>query len=229
MDQQQTVTAFYDELSNRYTDLIRRCVPRYEEIFYNLFHYIPNGLNPKKVLDLGCGTGNLTAAALAHFPGAQVHALDISGEILAECRTRFSGMDRVHYHQQDFNHLSFEPASFDLIISSIAIHHILDPEKAKLYARLYELLKPNGVLVFADQTRGATDEIYQKHIARWHDEAFKLGSTQADWDMWMQHQDAHDYHTPVPWHLDELRKAGFTQIDVIWKNIMWAVIQGVKQ
>jgi tRNA (cmo5U34)-methyltransferase len=206
---QQSVTSFYDQLSNRYTDLIRRCVPRYEEIFYNLFHYIPNNLRPTQILDLGCGTGNLTAAALSHFPDAQIHALDISGEILAECRNRFN-------------------ESFDLIISSIAIHHIPDPEKAKLYKQLHQQLKPGGVFVFADQTRGATEEVYQKHIARWHDEAFNLGSTQADWDMWMQHQDAHDHHTPVLWHLHELNKVGFTDVDVIWKNIMWAVIQGVK-
>jgi tRNA (cmo5U34)-methyltransferase len=224
----QSVEDFYDQLSNRYTELISRCVPRYDEIFYNVFHYIPNDLQPQYILDLGCGTGNLTAAALQHYPEAQIHALDLSADILNECRQRFSAHNNIHYHQQDFSHLNFEPQSFDLIISSIAIHHIPDADKAGLYQRIYSLLKPGGVFIFADQTRGITEEIYQKHIARWKEEAFKLGSTGADWQLWMQHQDAHDYHAPVGWHLKQLETAGFEEVDVIWKNIMWAVIWSKK-
>jgi tRNA (cmo5U34)-methyltransferase len=225
---QQSVESFYDELSNQYTDLIRKCVPRYEEMFFNLFHYLPDGFKPAHILDLGCGTGNLTAAALKYFPRAEVHALDVSGEILEECRLRFADRTNVHYHQQDFNHLEFEDAGFDLIISSIAIHHIVDADKSVLYIRLHRLLKPGGILVFADQTSGATAEIYQKHIARWKQDALALGSTEQNWDMWMDHQNAHDHHAPTVWHLDELRKAGFSAVDVIWKNIMWSVILAIK-
>ncbi|WP_460677898.1 class I SAM-dependent methyltransferase [Mucilaginibacter koreensis] len=224
----QSVESFYDELSGRYTEMISRCVPRYEEMFYNLFHYLPHNLQPKQILDLGCGTGNLTAAALHYFSNAEIHALDLSADILEECRQRFAGHTNIYYHQQDFSRLQFAPESFDLVISSIAIHHIPDAEKAELYGQIHNLLKPGGVFTFADQTRGATEEIYQKHIARWQQEAFKLGSTEADWQIWMAHQDAHDYHTPVLWHLQQLQATGFKDVDVIWKNVMWAVISGRK-
>lgn len=224
----QSVEAFYDQLSNRYTDMIARCVPRYNEMFFNLFHYIPVDLQVQNILDLGCGTGNLTEAALNHYPDAQIHALDLSADILNECRARFAGHHNISYHQQDFNHIDLPENSFDLIISSIAIHHIVDADKANLYKKVFALLKPGGIFVFADQTRGITEEIYQKHISRWKEEAFKLGSTEDDWQLWMAHQDAHDYHTPVGWHLKELEKAGFEKVDVIWKNIMWAVIWAQK-
>ena len=220
----QSVEAFYDQLSSRYTELISRCVPRYEEIFFNVFYYLPNDLQPKQILDMGCGTGNLTAAALQHFPKADIHALDLSADILNECRARFAANPNLYYHQQDFSNLNFEDESFDLIISSIAIHHIVDEEKAKLYHKLYQMLKPGGVFVFADQTRGINEEIYQKHITRWKEEALKLGSTEADWQLWMEHQNAHDHHTPVGWHLKQLEVAGFDEVDVIWKNIMWVVV-----
>jgi len=220
----QSVEAFYDTLSNRYTELISRCVPRYDEIFYNLFHYIPADLQTGQILDLGCGTGNLTAAALQHYPDANIHALDISADILKECRQRFANNSNIRYHQQDFNELNLETGSFDLIISSIAVHHIPDNQKIILYRRIHELLKPGGVFVFADQTKGITNGIYEKHINRWKDEAFKLGSTEADWQLWMAHQEAHDYHAPVGWHLRQLEDAGFVEVDVIWKNLLWAVI-----
>ncbi len=224
----QTVENFYDELSGRYTDLISRCVPRYQEMFDNLFYYLPDNLQPKQLLDMGCGTGNLTAAALQHFPEARIHALDLSADILAECKQRFAAHPNLQYHQQDFSQLQFAPESFDLVISSIAIHHVPDAKKADVYRQVYDLLKPGGVFTFADQTRGATGEIYQKHIARWQQEACKLGSTEADWQLWMAHQEAHDYHAPVYWHLQQLEAAGFKEVDVIWKNIMWVVVSGRK-
>jgi tRNA (cmo5U34)-methyltransferase len=224
----QNVESFYNQLSSRYTELISRCIPRYEEIFYNLFYYIPDDIEPQQILDLGCGTGNLTEAALKYYPTAHIHALDISADRLNECKQRFPKKRNVHFHKQDFTQLDFEEESFDLIISSIAIHHIDNNAKAALYDTIYSILKPGGVFVFADQTSGITEEIYQKHIGRWKEEALKLGSTEADWKLWMRHQDAHDHHAPVTWHLGQLEAAGFEETDVIWKNIMWAIIQSRK-
>jgi tRNA (cmo5U34)-methyltransferase len=219
-----SVENFYDQLSSDYTELIRKCVPRYDEQFYNLFCYLPKDFKPQRILDLGCGTGNLTAAILQHFPNAEIHALDLSADILNECKERFKEHRNISYHQQDFSHLDFPENHFDLILSSFAIHHVQDEEKKKLYQQILAILKPNGLFEFADQTRGSTEEIYQTHIARWKIEAFKLGSTQENWDMWMQHQADHDFHSPVVWHLETLKEVGFKDIDVLWKNIMWAII-----
>lgn len=219
----QSVENFYDSLSHEYTDLIRRCVPRYGELLFNMFCYLPRDFKPRRILDLGCGTGNLTEQIRLHFPDPEITAVDISGEILKECETRFSGDREIRYVQADFRDLPFAPGSFDLVMSSIAIHHIQDPDKSLLYRRIHELLSPGGIFVFADQTRGITDEIYAVHMERWKEEAFRLGSTEENWRMWMEHQEAHDYHTPVTWHLDELRGSGFREVDVLWKNIMWLV------
>ncbi len=225
----QSVENFYDNLSREYTGLISKCVPRYGELLFNMFCYLPPDLRPERILDLGCGTGNLTEQIRLQFPDAEITAVDISAEILKECRSRFTGDQRIAYVQADFRNLPFEPGSFDLVMSSIAIHHIEDPDKSTLYRRLHTLLKPGGIFVFADQTRGITDDIYAKHMERWKEAAFRLGSTQENWDMWMAHQQAHDHHTPVVWHLDELRESGFQQVDVLWKNIMWLVAWARKQ
>ena len=224
----KTVESFYDELSSRYTELISKCVPRYGELMYNIFHYIPADLKPKRILDMGCGTGNLTEQILQHYPEAEIDALDISEDILKESQKRFTAQPNIRYIQADFKKMHLPPGSYDLILSSIAIHHIPDPEKVNLYKEIFQGLAADGLFIFADQTRGITHEIYQKHISRWKEEAFKLGSTQENWDMWMKHQDDHDYHSPVNWHLQQLELTGFKDVDLIWKNIMWAVIWAQK-
>ncbi|NEU09882.1 class I SAM-dependent methyltransferase [Flavihumibacter sp. R14] len=225
----KSVQTFYDELSSQYTDLINKCVPRYGELMYNMFHYIPEGCKPKRILDLGCGTGNLTDQVLKHYPEAEIDALDISADILKESQKRFMSQPNVRYIQADFREMHLAPGSYDLILSTIAIHHIPDEDKIDLNRDIFQALKAGGLFIFADQTRGITNEIYEKHISRWKEEAFKLGSTQENWDMWMEHQDAHDYHTPVNWHLRQLEASGFKDVDVIWKNIMWAVVWAGKE
>ncbi|MEJ7780718.1 MAG: hypothetical protein WKF68_14135 [Daejeonella sp.] len=45
------VQQFYDELSNEYSELIAKCVPRYPELIHNMFQYLPEDFNPKRILD----------------------------------------------------------------------------------------------------------------------------------------------------------------------------------
>lgn len=220
----EKVGKFYDQLSSKYSELIIKCVPRYPELIYNMFQYIPEKFSPKRILDLGCGTGNLTDQMFKKYPEAEIDALDISEEILNESRRRFNHTPNIRYIQADFKSLHLPPGSYDLVMSSIAIHHIEDTEKIKLYKEVFQALSNGGIFIFADQTRGITDEIYKKNISCWKEEAMKLGSTLENWDMWMAHQDAHDFHTPVNWHFQELEKAGFRETDLLWKYLMWAVV-----
>ncbi len=214
---------FYDDLSSNYTDLIKKCVPRYQEMLYRMFQYIPENFKPKRIIDLGCGTGNLTREILDHFPDAEIHALDLSEEILDECKKRFPNAHNITYIKADFKHMKLEPNTYDLVMSSIAIHHIEDAFKIQLYNDVFRALKDNSLFIFADQTRGITDEIYFNNIACWKVEALKLGSTEENWKMWMDHQDAHDHHSPVGWHLHQLEDTGFTQVDLLSKYLMWGV------
>ncbi len=224
MSKMDKVQQFYDQLSSEYSELIAKCVPRYPELIHNMFQYLPEDFQPKHILDLGCGTGNLTDQMFKKYPEAQIDALDISEEILNESRKRFSHTPNIRYIQADFKTMHLPPGSYNLVMSSIAIHHIEDPEKIKLYREVFQALAPGGIFIFADQTRGTTDAIYQRNISRWKEEALKLGSTEENWQMWMAHQDAHDFHTPVKWHMEELQKAGFSETDILWKYLMWAVV-----
>ena len=123
---------FYDDLADSYNDIIYRCAPRYEEMHQTMLEYIPSDLEPRQILDLGCGTGNLTLRVLEMFPETQVTALDLSEEILGVCR-RQCGDDRITYLQQDFGQLDLPDSGFDLVVSSIAIHHIDDAAKQVLF------------------------------------------------------------------------------------------------
>ena len=86
----ENVEDFYDQLSSKYSDLIKKCVPRYDELLHTMFLYLEPDFKPLRILDLGCGTGNLTQRILEQFPDAQIDALDLSEDILEESRKRFA-------------------------------------------------------------------------------------------------------------------------------------------
>ena len=218
-----SVQSFYDHISQKYTDLLDRAIPRYREMLETILHYIPSNIAPLKILELGCGTGNLTELIIDKYPQASLVVVDISRAILEECKKRFRHHKNIQYHQADFNDLDLEENDFDLVLSSIAIHHIQDEKKQHLFKKIRAYLKPNGLFLFSDQCKGATNEIYQKHIAQWKIEAFKLGSSESDWDLWMEHQHQHDFHATAKDQMSWMKAAGFKDVDILWRNLLWVV------
>lgn len=221
----RTPEEFYDDLSPRYDEAILRCVPRYSEMLWAVLRYIPGDIEPKRILDLGVGSGNLSAAVLDRYPEAVVTGVDVSRKMLALARRRLP-TERLRLVQRDFRRLGFEDAFFDLVVSSISIHHIDDDEKGALFRELHRLLRPGGVLAYSDQFRGATDETYAKHIERWREESFALGASEDEWTSWMAHQDDHDHHAPLADQMTWLREAGFIEIDCPWRFLLWTVLIG---
>jgi SAM-dependent methyltransferase len=127
---------------------------------------------PRRILDVGSGSGTGTFALLRHFPGSEVTALDVSESMLEHLRhkARELGLtDRVHPVRADLDAdwPALEP--FDLIWASQSLHHMADPDRA--LAEAYARLRPGGLLVVAE-TEGfplfLTDEAGAALEARVH-------------------------------------------------------------
>ena len=98
------------------------------------------------VLNIGCGVGRVERYLAPHV--AEMHAVDISGEMIARARERLAGLGNVHLKEignADFLS-SFESDRFDLVFSFLVLQH-LEREDAFLYLRdAYRILKPGGAL-----------------------------------------------------------------------------------
>ncbi len=98
------------------------------------------------VLNIGCGVGRVERYLAPHV--RELHAVDVSGEMIALARERLSGNPNVHLQEignADFLR-AFEPERFDLVFSFLVLQH-LEREDAFLYLReAFRVLKPGGVL-----------------------------------------------------------------------------------
>jgi ubiquinone/menaquinone biosynthesis C-methylase UbiE len=105
-----------------------------------------------KVLDVGCGTGNLTLTA-AQIVGSsgQITGIDAAPEMIELARKK---ADRLHsstlFDVGLIENLSYPDGTFDVVISRLVIHHLPDDLKLKGFAGILRVLKPGGVFFLAD-------------------------------------------------------------------------------
>ena len=116
---------------------------------YNLELILAQGEKPLNILELGCGTGNITVELLEK--GYEVVGIDISEEMLeiAEEKTEEYG-DKIILIEQDITALDFDIYEIDTVIAANdTFNYILEKEKIRqLLAYLYPRLKNGGQLVF---------------------------------------------------------------------------------
>lgn len=226
MDVPASASGYFGSMVESYDSLIRRAVPRYEEMTARLLEYMPAAAD--RVLELGCGTGNLSLELVKSFPQAYLTLVDGSPEMVALTRARIDAVSapraaEINYLVARFEELTLPPHSFDLVVSSISLHHVAD--KAKLYTRIRLLLSDGGRFCFADQLRGEPEANHRVNWEHWLDFCREPGHcTAEEIQSLLDHAAAHDHYSPLSEHVELLRAAGFTGIDCVWRNWMWGIV-----
>lgn len=104
------------------------------------------------VLDVACGTGSLTLTAQSYAgPSGKVYGIDAAPEMIEVAKKKASRSGRaVVFDVGLIEKLDFPEATFDVVISRLAIHHLPDDLKRAGFAEILRVLKPGGRLLIAD-------------------------------------------------------------------------------
>jgi tRNA (cmo5U34)-methyltransferase len=213
-------------MAESYDSLIHRAVPRYDEMIARLLDYLP--VEAKQVLELGSGTGNLSVRLADAFPLARLTLVDASSEMIDFVRSRIEASSprasgRTNYVAARFEELDLPLRSFDLVVSSISLHHVED--KASLYRRLRTLMTDGGRFCFADQIRGEPESNHRLNWDRWLDFCRERDNCTSDEiDSLLEHAAAHDHYTTLSEHFALLGAARFSEVDCVWRNWMWGIV-----
>jgi tRNA (cmo5U34)-methyltransferase len=168
----------------------------------------------RRILDLGTGDGRLLALLQVDRPEMRGVGLDFSEVMLDAARRRFADDKRVELVKHDFAEPLPALGHFDVVVSSMAIHHLEHERKRSLYGEVFDLLEPGGVFANFEHVASATHRIHLAFYAAINEP--------------LEQEDPSDRLLDVETQLGWLREHGFDDVDCYWKWLEMALLVSVK-
>lgn len=207
----------------------RQLIPCFDEFYRVAVEQAPQRRDAAvRVLDLGAGTGLLSACFAEAYTRATFTLVDVAPEMLARAERRFAGDgERFAFVCADYATMRFE-GPYDLIVSALSIHHLPHEEKRALFRRANAALAPGGAFINADQVLGPTPEREAEYGAAWLARTRELGVGEDDLAAAIERM-KHDIKATEADQLRWLREAGFADADCVYRWHWFGVFSGRKR
>ena len=217
----------FREIAERYDRYRRILIPCFDDFYRTVADMVPfSSEQTFDVLDLGAGTGLLTHFLRERFPEARYTLMDFTAEMLEKAKQRFGESPKLRYRVADYAEADWE-GTYDLVVSSLSIHHLGDEAKRRLYRKVIEHLRPGGHFLNAEFVRSADPAVQARYWDRWIEKMREGGLTEAEVGQALE-RTAIDILAPVEDQLQWLREAGFAEVDCHYKAQLFAVFGGVR-
>jgi tRNA (cmo5U34)-methyltransferase len=184
----------------------------------------------RHVLDVGCGAGNYTLKLLEQVPNLNVTLIDLSQPMLDRARGRVSRATAgdITTIQGDIREVRLPDSQFDVVLAAAVLHHLrTDAEWREVFAVFHRALRPDGSIWIFDLIESSIpavqrlmQEQYGEYLTQFKDEAYR--------DQVFSYVEKEDTPRPLMFQLDLLREVGFSQVEVLHKNVCFAAFGAVK-
>ena len=161
---------------------------------------------PRRILDLGCGTGTTTQMLKRRFPGAEVMGLDLSPQMLvmADHKARAAAVE-VTFRHGNAMATGLPTAAFDVVCATLLFHETPPAVAKTILAEAFRLLTPGGQLLVLDgnqRTLRATD-----WLSTIFEEPFIRDYSQGNVDAWLGYAGFEAVRTEDVFWLNQLSSA----------------------
>lgn len=143
-------------------------------------------LQPRAILDMGCGTGEQTLGYKRVWPDADVTGIDAARPFIryAHGLAESQGL-AMNFAEVDAGHTDFADQSFDLIVSSILFHETSRAQVRDIFKECWRLLRPGGLVLHLDvpyhpHRLSPSRQVTQNWQVRYNGEPFWTGFVELD-------------------------------------------------
>lgn len=219
----------FDREADMYDRTAVASMPGYSNLHWMLSRGIPYlATRAFRLLELGVGTGTLTELLLSEFPHARITGIDISPKMIARARAKLKRFgDRVELIAGPLEQFRAEP--YDAVVSALAIHHLSDAEKWRLFRRIYRCLGPGGYFGDGDDHL-PEDPVFDtrfSQIAGSQVQGGRRGTWTSPQAVWHEHE-KFDRPCTLSSETTHLERAGFPHVGVPWRFFGQAVVWAYK-
>ena len=212
-----------------YDEWMKNALPNYVDIFQtaqDLLNFETR--SPIDVLDLGAGTGLFSQHILDKYPSANFVLYDVAEQMLNVAKDRFKHREhQFDYIIGDYREI-LGNKKYDLVISSLSIHHLTNADKRNLFRSIFHLLRKDGLFINIDQVRGGTDYLEKLYWDHWIEQVNKTDQPVERIRESMDRRKKYDINATLLDQLQWLKQAGFSNVDCVYKNFFVGVFMAMK-
>lgn len=217
----------FDDISEMYDSQRRKFIPCFDDFYGVTVSLASSNIENPKILDIGAGTGLLSAFLLERYPNASVTLIDLSERMLGVAKNRFSGKANIEYIIADYLKHQFAD-TYDIVVSALSIHHLDEQQKKDLFGKIYFILKQGGVFINADQTSGETPFFEHLNKKVWRDYIESSGLSEEEIKAGYERIQL-DKESKLSEQVEWLKSTGFCDVGCVYKYYHFAVMYGRKE
>lgn len=216
----------FNEVANDYDSERKKLIPCFDDFYGIAIDVLDFDEDDPKVLDLGGGTGLLSCYLLEKYPNAKITLVDLADNMLNVARERFKDNPNISYVKGDYLTYEFNQ-KYDIIMSSLSIHHIPELAKKELYDKCVNLLFEGGIFINADQFLDP-NPIVEKLFSYKFDEKVSQSELSKEAISKANERRIFDNPSSLDFQLSCLSDSGCRHVGVPYKYYNFAVLYGKK-
>ena len=217
----------FNLVANEYDANRKKFIPCFEDFYDNTTKFIVSNLKePKKVLDLGAGTGLLSYYWYNYFPKTEYVLVDVAEDMLNVAKKRFNGISTITYQVLDYTK-ALPKDNFDIIMSALSVHHLEQEDKIKLFSNIYDKLPDGGIFVNYDQFCAGQSNMNVWFDTYWENHLMNSGLSSHDISLWKERRKL-DRECSIEQEIEMLNNCKFKAVKCVYSCQKFSVIVAIK-
>lgn len=213
----------FEKEAKLFDNFFHKIVPYYAQMQEILAQAIPFDEKKKiKVIDLGCGTGNLSLKVKHRYPNCSLTCIDMTENMIEMAKIKLKKFPDTIFRHGDIRKFDYSKR-YDAVVSSMVLHHIESSEKVSFYRKLKKTLNKNGVFLNIDVFVTKDWRMQKFYIDKWTQFMTENGLSLNKIKEMLNRHKKEDRPSVIEKEVEYLHKAGFKSVNIILKNFNFAV------